>query len=162
MLRGLQELPASRRSIPTLYPAGQRVFRAQRCKTLGGDYLARQVGFEESENHVYYELGGSAMPGLEPRWEAHFEHGSLHVSGSAIKYPNDFSTASLARQPDDPAHPDVLIYHVVFHRDKEPFCDADLVGPVHYFEQVIPRGKRRIRVIAAEGAFEFPIPDAAA
>jgi len=107
-------------------------------------------------------LGGSAMPGLQPRWEAHFEHGSLHVSGSAIKYPNDFSTASLARQPDDPAHPDVLIYHVVFHRDKEPFCDADLVGPVHYFEQVIPRGKRRIRVIAAEGAFEFPIPDAAA
>jgi len=24
---------------------------------LGGDYLARQVGFEESENYVYYELG---------------------------------------------------------------------------------------------------------
>src|SRR5439155_26112323 len=59
MLRGLQELPASRRSIPTLYPAGQRVLRSQRCKTLGGDYLARQVGFEESENYVYYELDGA-------------------------------------------------------------------------------------------------------
>src|SRR5437870_11028484 len=66
MLRGLQALPASRRSIPTLYPAGQRVFRAQRCKTLSGDYLARQVGFEESENYVYYELGGALPPHKHP------------------------------------------------------------------------------------------------
>jgi len=68
MLRGLQELPASRRSIPTLYPAGQRVLRLQRCKTVGGDYLARQVGFEESENYVYHELGSSQAPNA-PRQE---------------------------------------------------------------------------------------------
>jgi hypothetical protein len=30
-------------------------YRSQRSKTLGGDYLAREIGFEESENYVYYE-----------------------------------------------------------------------------------------------------------
>src|SRR5881397_1776534 len=55
------------RSIPTLYPAGQRVLRSPRCKTLGGDYLARQVGFGESENYVYYELDGSSIIRSGPR-----------------------------------------------------------------------------------------------
>ena len=96
---------------------------------------------------------------MRPHWEARFERGTLRVSGSATKYPNDFSTATLVRSPDDAAQPDVLIYEVAFHRDKEPFCGTDLIGPVHYFEQVIPAGRRRIRVIAAEGTFEFPLPE---
>jgi hypothetical protein len=99
---------------------------------------------------------------MRPHWEARFEGGTLHVSGSATKYPNDFSTATLVRRPDDPAQPDVLIYEVTFHRDKEPFCGPDLVGPVHYFESAVPAGKRRVRVIASEGTFEFSLPEAAA
>ena len=96
---------------------------------------------------------------MEPHWEARFEWGVLLISGSATKFPDDFSTATLVRLPDDPRYPEVLIYEVGFNRDKEPFCDLDLIGPVHYYEQVVPVGKRRIRVIAAEGVFEFPLPE---
>ena len=79
---------------------------------------------------------------IEPHWEARCEHGTLHISGSATTFPNDHSTASLARQPDDGAFPELLVYRVVFHRDKEPFSDADLLGPVHYFER-FPIGNTR-------------------
>ena len=96
---------------------------------------------------------------MRPHWEARFERGTLHVWGSATKYPNDFSTATLVRLAADPAYPDVLIYEVGFNRDKEPFCGPDLIGPVHYFEPVVPAGKRRIRVIVAEGVFEFPLQE---
>jgi hypothetical protein len=58
---------------------------------------------------------------------------------------------------DDPTAPDLIVYRVVFHRDKEPFCGPDLIGPVHYYELHLPRDKTRIRVIAEEGIFEFPI-----
>jgi hypothetical protein len=97
--------------------------------------------------------------GLEssPHWKAWFELGTLRVTGSATRYPNDFSTASLAREPDDPTVPDLLIYRVVFHRDKEPFCGPDLMGPVSYYEQRAPVNKRRIRIIAAEGTFEIAL-----
>lgn len=98
------------------------------------------------------------MRQIEPHWEARYEHGALHISGSATTFPNDYSTASLVRQSDDPAVPELLIYRVVFHRDKEPFCEGDLAGPVHYFEHLIPGGKTRIRVIASEGTFELSIP----
>ena len=86
-------------------------------------------------------------------------HGTLHISGSATTFPNDHSTASLARQPDDGAFPELLVYRVVFHRDKEPFSDADLLGPVHYFER-FPIGNTRVRVLAPEGTFELSIVNA--
>jgi hypothetical protein len=98
---------------------------------------------------------------LRPRWEAHYDRGALHIAGSATRYPDDSSTASLAREPDDPSAPELLVYGVVFHRDKEHFCDVNLIGPVHYFERHVPAHKSRIRVIAAEGVFEFPIPGGA-
>jgi hypothetical protein len=97
------------------------------------------------------------MRQIEPHWEARYQHGALHISGSATTFPNEYSTASLARQPDDPAFPELLVYRVVFCRDKEPFCDSSLVGPVHYFERLIPVGKTRIRVLAPDGTFEFSI-----
>ena len=96
---------------------------------------------------------------MQPHWAARFDRGTLVVSGSATKFPDDFSTATLVRLPDDPRYPDVLIYEVGFNRDKEHFCGLDLIGPVHYYEQCVPAGKRRIRVSAAEGVFEFPIPE---
>ena len=79
--------------------------------------------------------------------------------GSATRYPDDHSTAGLAREPDDPAAPDLLLYRVVFHRDKEPFCDEDLIGPVHHYEPTVAPRKTRIRVTSPEGVFDFPIPD---
>jgi hypothetical protein len=99
----------------------------------------------------------SPMRQIEPHWEARYQHGALHISGSATTFPNEYSTASLARQPDDPVFPELLVYRVVFCRDKEPFCDSSLVGPVHYFERLIPVGKTRIRVLAPDGTFEFSI-----
>ncbi len=61
-------------------------------------------------------------------------------------FPNDFSTASLHRE-DASDEPDTVAYRLVFHRDKEPFCDKNLVGPVHYWEPSVPAGVRRIRII---------------
>jgi hypothetical protein len=58
--------------------------------------------------------------------------GTLRVEGRA-RYPNDFSTATL-RPLDDPAVASVTsrAFAVVFHRDKEPYCGPDLIGPVVY------------------------------
>ena len=97
------------------------------------------------------------MRHIDPHWEARNEHEALHISGSATTFPNEYSTATLARQPDDPDFPELLVYRVVFHRDKEPFCDADLIGPVHYFERLSPGRKTRIRILAPEGTFELSI-----
>ena len=84
------------------------------------------------------------MSTIPPSWKAEFDGGALHISG-AVKYPNDFSTASLERV-DSHVGSEVVTYRVVFHRDKEPYCDPDLVGPVHYHERNLPLGVRRIRV----------------
>ena len=102
------------------------------------------------------------VPNTRPHWEARFESGSLHITGNFTQYPDDHSTAGLAREPDDPSASDLLVYRVVFDRDKEPFCGPDLMGPVHYFEPHVPPNKARIRVIATEGIFDFPIPNDAA
>jgi|SRR5688572_13613264 hypothetical protein len=96
------------------------------------------------------------MTTAQPSWKAEFEGSTLHISGVA-KYPNDFSTASLERVDSD-AGSDVVSYRVVFHRDKEPFCDLDLIGPVHYYEQHLPNGAARIRVTVGTEQIEFPIP----
>ena len=95
------------------------------------------------------------MPVIPSSWRAEFEGGALHISGVA-KYPNDFSTASLERVDFD-AGSGVVSYRVVFHRDKEPFCGPDLIGPVHYFERQLPAGATHIRVAVGSELVEFPI-----
>jgi hypothetical protein len=95
------------------------------------------------------------MSAIPSSWRAEFESGALHISGVA-KYPNDFSTASLERVDSD-AGSGVVSYRVVFHRDKEPFCGPDLIGPVHHFERQLPAGAARIRVAVGSEQVEFPI-----
>jgi len=85
---------------------------------------------------------------------AEFDGGTLHISG-VVEYPDDFSTASLERV-DSHVGSEVVIYRVVFHRDKEPFCGPDLIGPVHYYERNLPLGVTRIRVVGTNQV-EFPI-----
>ena len=98
---------------------------------------------------------GLAMSTIPPFWKAEFEGRTLHISG-AVKYPNDFSTASLERV-ESHIGSEVLRYRVVFHRDKEPFCGTDLIGPVHYYERDLPAGATRIRVTVGTKQVEFPI-----
>ena len=93
------------------------------------------------------------MSTIPRSWKAEFDGGTLHISGT-VEYPNDFSTASLERV-DSHVGSDVVAYRVVFHRDKEPFCGPDLIGPVDYFERYLPLGARRIRVGTEQ--VEFPI-----
>jgi hypothetical protein len=65
-----------------------------------------------------------------------FRDGTLCIEGQA-RYPNDFSTATLEPLFDMPlASPRCQAFSVVFHRDKEPYCGPDLIGPVVYFSQV--------------------------
>ena len=93
---------------------------------------------------------------LEDSWRADWEAGGLHISGMTDLFPNDFSTASLHREEtrDDP---DTVAYRLVFHRDKEPFCDQNLVGPVHYREPSLPAGVRRIRIVLPDGRGEVEL-----
>lgn len=77
--------------------------------------------------------------------QAIFRDGTLRVEGQA-RYPNDFSTATLepiARMPSDSSA--LRAYSLVFHRDKEPFCGPDLIGPVVYFSR--EKGLARVEVI---------------
>jgi hypothetical protein len=96
------------------------------------------------------------MSAIAPSWKAEFEGSTLHISGVA-KYPDDFSTAGLERITDSPAESGVVSYRVVFHRDKEHFCGPDLIGPVHHFEQHLPKGAARIRVATGTEQVEFSI-----
>jgi hypothetical protein len=95
------------------------------------------------------------MSTIPPSWKAEFDGGTLHISG-VVEFPNDFSTASLERV-DSHVGSEVVTYRVVFHRDKEPYCDPDLIGPVHYYERNLPLGARRIRVTVGTKQVEFPI-----
>jgi len=61
-----------------------------------------------------------------------FRSGTLRVEGRA-RYPNDFSTATLEPLVNVPlASSTCQAFAVVFHRDKEPYCGPDLIGPVVY------------------------------
>ena len=61
-----------------------------------------------------------------------YRDGHLRVEGRA-RYPNDFSTATLEPRPEPSPMPSSRrAFSLVFHRDKEPFCDVDLIGPVAY------------------------------
>ena len=61
-----------------------------------------------------------------------FRSGTLTIEGK-VRYPNDFSTARL--EPVDEgrlASPTRRAFAVAFHRDKEPYCGPDLIGPIYY------------------------------
>jgi hypothetical protein len=62
---------------------------------------------------------------------ATYRRGVLRVEGRA-RYPNDFSTATLEPLDDSGGPPSREAFALAFHRDKEPFCDAQLIGPVVY------------------------------
>ena len=90
-------------------------------------------------------------------WSAEFDGRCLEIRGSAT-FPNKFSTVSLRRQQHSLADGETLTFTVQFHRDKEPFCGPDLVGPVHHLERLIPEAVSRVRVVSDSGEqFEFPI-----
>jgi hypothetical protein len=90
-------------------------------------------------------------------WSAEFDGARLQIRGSAT-FPNAFSTASLKREQYSIADGDTLTFTVEFHRDKEPFCASDLIGPVHHLERLIPEKVSRVRVISSLGEqFEFQI-----
>lgn len=74
-----------------------------------------------------------------------FRDGTLRVEGQA-RYPNDFSTATLEPRPGAPSpSPACQAYSLVFHRDKEPFCGLDRIGPVIYFSRA--PGLARVEVV---------------
>lgn len=76
---------------------------------------------------------------------ATFRGGTLRVEGRA-RYPNDFSTGTLEPLFDVPVPSSTFqAFAVVFHRDKEPFCGPDLVGPIVYYSQA--EGVARIDVV---------------
>lgn len=77
-------------------------------------------------------------------WTAEWNGDVLHISGVTDRFPNTFSTASLKRIDSPSAG--AVSYQIEFHRDKEPFCDPDLVGPVHYFEQAFPSDVRLVTI----------------
>jgi hypothetical protein len=62
-----------------------------------------------------------------------YRNGALRVEGRA-RYPNDFSTATLEPRPKQ-SPSSRRAFSLVFHQDKEPFCDLDLIGPVVYYAQ---------------------------
>jgi hypothetical protein len=98
------------------------------------------------------------MAPTSDNWIAEFDEARrLWIRGSAT-FPNDFSTASLRREQYSLADGDLLTFKLQFHRDKEPFCGPDLIGPVHHLERHIPETVSRVRVVSESGEqFDFPI-----
>ena len=87
-------------------------------------------------------------------WRAEFEGSVLHISG-VEKYPDRFSTAALERLKEE--EPSILCYRLVFHQDKEPYCDLDGFGPVHHFERAVSPEARTIRVFVGVSSIDLPI-----
>jgi hypothetical protein len=96
---------------------------------------------------------------IEKSWRADWDADGLHISGMTDLFPNDFSTASLHRD-DALDDPDTVGYRLVFYRDKEPFCDRNLVGPVHHWEPSVLPGVLRIRIVFPDGrgGVELAVP----
>jgi hypothetical protein len=69
---------------------------------------------------------------------------------------HDFSTATLEPLSHGPsASSGVQAFAVVFHRDKEPFCGLDRIGPVVYFSQAASMARAEvIRVYVTPERFE--------
>jgi hypothetical protein len=82
-------------------------------------------------------------------WTAHWESLGLHIAGMTDRVPNTFSTARLVHVPAEES--DTRTYRLMFGRDKEPYCDHNLVGPVHHLDSSAPRSVRRIRVLSGDG-----------
>jgi hypothetical protein len=84
-----------------------------------------------------------------------FRGGTLRIEGRA-RYPNDFSTATLQPLVDMPlASSTCRAFAVVFHRDKEPYCGPDLIGPVVYSSEAEGLAKVEVvRVYVAPGSYE--------
>ena len=88
-------------------------------------------------------------------WKAAWEDDTLHISGKTDLFPNEFSTSSLEKIDDL----GLLAYRIAFYRDKEPFCDSDLVGEVHYFETNFPSNIHTVRIYAlGEDYVEISVP----
>jgi hypothetical protein len=88
---------------------------------------------------------GTASTPIPFAGRAIFRDGILRVEGRA-RYPNDYSTATLEPLLDGVlASPTRQAFAVVFHRDKEPFCGPDLIGPVVYYGRAA--GLARIEVV---------------
>jgi len=88
-------------------------------------------------------------------WQAEWDDGALHISGTTDLFPNDFSTSTLTRIEGESG----LSYRIAFHRDKEPYCNNELIGPVHYVEHNIPGGAKTLKVFGEGNQYiEFPIP----
>ena len=80
--------------------------------------------------------------------------GTLQVHGSA-RYPNDFSTASLEPMTEGTLPRGTRAFRVVFHRDKEPFCDENRIGPVTYYDRSLShRWLKVVRVFVSPDRFE--------
>ena len=94
---------------------------------------------------------------MNPEWQAKFEDGTLHISGT-VKYPRDFVVAGLERIIT--RAPEIAVYRIVFHQDKEHFCDLNLIGAVHHFEPNLPPEITRIRVLVDNGQVEIEVPKA--
>jgi hypothetical protein len=86
---------------------------------------------------------------------ATFRDGTLRVEGR-VRYPNDFSTATLEPIAGEPsASSGVQAFAVAFHRDKEPFCGLDRIGPLVYFSQAASLARVEIvRVYVTPERFE--------
>jgi hypothetical protein len=90
-------------------------------------------------------------------WNATHIQGGLKIHGKA-RFPNDFSTSSLKRRQYSLADKDTLTFDLLFHRDKEPYCDRNLIGPVQHFERHLPESISQIKVISDDGQeYSFPI-----
>lgn len=79
---------------------------------------------------------------------------TLQVRGVA-RYPNDFSTATLEPMTEATLPRGTRAFRVVFHRDKEPFCDVDLIGPVTYYDRSLRnRWLQVVRVFVTPERYE--------
>ena len=102
----------------------------------GGRAAGRQaLTLRNTQSRVTLENSmarGSRFPQIPFAGRAIYRDGILRVEGQA-RFPNDFSTATLQPRPDDRRGTSPLqAFDLVFHRDKEPYCNTDLIGPVVY------------------------------
>ena len=88
-------------------------------------------------------------------WQVKWDKDVLYISGTTDLFPNNFSTSTLIKIDDEIG----LSYRIAFNRDKEPYCNKDLVGPVNYIEHNVPNGVKSIKIYGDEGEYiELPIP----
>jgi len=82
-------------------------------------------------------------------WLATWEGNSLHISGTTDLFPDRFSTASLSRVGSEAQ---VARYRIRFGRDKEHFCDNNLTGAVHHWDNVVPVSAAWVQIEVPDGS----------